>query len=136
MNVKLVRIAVFDVMPDDCTHTAGAIKSCFDRMGISARIVEYTSDMSFIMGFDEGRKVGSPYDMAFIGIDTVKGAETARNIRRQDEHLPLFIVSEMGEYGVEGFRLGALDYLIKPVSPECVQGAVERIGMRYYGSCK
>jgi two-component SAPR family response regulator len=41
----------------------------------------------------------------------------------------MFIVSDTDDYGLEGFRLRALDYLIKPVTPLRIQEAVRRIGI-------
>lgn len=127
--MKIVRIAVFDLVLADCNYMAQAIKTCFDNKRILSEIVGYTNDQAFIMGFDADRKAGIPYDIVFVGIDNVKGVETAWNIRRQDEKVPLIVFSTIGEYGVESFRFAASNYLIKPVSSEQIQEALNRIAM-------
>lgn len=122
------QIAVFDLRPEDRTYTAGMIRKYF---GDTAEVIEYGAMQEFSYAFQDRMKANQLYDMMFIGVDNFIGLETARNIREQDrENLcPMFLVSEVEDYGLEGFRLLALDYLTKPVSEERIDRAVKRIGM-------
>lgn len=124
--MDLKRIAVFDFNAADCTHTAEAVRTYFaDR----AEVVEYTVMQDFAYAFKDRRNSGAPYDMVFIGVDSMMGVETARNIREMDDACPMFLVSAVSDFGIEGFRLHALDYLTKPVSSERVGQAARRTGM-------
>ncbi|MDL2238512.1 hypothetical protein LJC56_11935 [Christensenellaceae bacterium OttesenSCG-928-K19] len=120
------QIVVFDFMPDDCVHTADAIRQ-WHGAG-AATITEHTHMQEFVHDFNDRHKNRKPYDMAFIGIEDMMGVETARNIRELDSWCPLFLVSTVDDFSIEGFRLHALDYLLKPVSPERIGRAVQRIG--------
>jgi DNA-binding LytR/AlgR family response regulator len=124
------RIAVFDAQPKDCSHTAQIVQSYFAEHGTPADVVEFTSPKMFAGNFKVSMDAGTPYDMSFIGVDSVMGMETARNIRELDLTQPIFLVSDVSDYGLEGFRLHVLDYLIKPVSSIRVKEAVRRIGMK------
>ncbi|MCL2775461.1 MAG: hypothetical protein FWD71_19270 [Oscillospiraceae bacterium] len=121
------RIAVFDFRAKDCIHTAEAVRRHYAEQGINAEVVEFTATQAFAYDFKANGDMGTPYDMTFIGVDGIMGIETARNIRELDALRPMFLVSEVSDYGLEGFRLHALDYLTKPVSPQRIGQAVERI---------
>ena len=91
-----------------------------------ADVAVYTAMQAFTYAFLDKRDEGDPFNMVFIGIDNMLGVETARNIRGACRNCPMFIVSEVTDYGIEGFRLYALDYLIKPVSSDGIKRAVMR----------
>jgi two-component SAPR family response regulator len=136
MKLKKMQIAVFDFAEDDCRHTAKTVR---EFVGRNADVVEYTAMQEFTYAFRGRRDAGDPFDMVFIGIDNMLGVETARNIRGSSRDCPMFIVSEVSDYGIEGFRLYALDYLIKPVSTDRVERAVMRTSYkprRNYGGAR
>lgn len=120
------QIAVFDFAQDDCAHIANAIRQWYGTR--AAFITEHTHMPNFVHDFKSRYKNKRPYDMVFIGIEDMMGVETARNIREADIWCPLFLVSTVEDFSIEGFRLHALDYLLKPVTPERIGQAVRRIG--------
>ena len=124
------RISVFDFRADDCARTAQAIRQYYEQQQIPVEIAEFTAMQPFAFDFKGNSDAGTSYDMVFIGVDSMMGVETARNIRELDTRIPLFLVSEVSDYGMEGFRLHALDYLTKPVSPTRVGEGVRRIGLK------
>lgn len=71
-------------------------------------------------------------DVAFLDIQMpgVTGMELARNAR--DAGVKVIFVTAYREFAVEGFRVNALDYLLKPASfdefKEAVQRAVNALG--------
>lgn len=121
--MKKTQIAVFDFAEDDCKHTAKKVRELFVD---NADVIEYTEMQAFTYAFVDKRDAGAPFDMVFIGIDNMLGVETARNIRGACSRCPIFIVSKVADYGIEGFRLYALDYLVKPVSSDRIRRAVMR----------
>ena len=123
--MKKTQIAVFDFVEADCSHTAKTVREFF---GEDADVTEYTERVSFTHAFVDRRDAGHPFDMVFIGIDKMIGVETARIIRGASMDCPMFIVSEVDEYGIEAFRLYALDYIIKPASSDTIKRAVRRTG--------
>ena len=124
-NIK--RVSVFDLNGDDCTNIVLSIRLYFEEHGIPVTISQFTKMQPFAYDFDNCQKSGSPYHMVFIGVDNMLGVETARNIRGLNERCPMFLLSNTGDYGMEGFRLHALDYITKPLSPERVKEALSRI---------
>ena len=126
-DMEIKRIAVFDYNASDCVHTADAVREYYEEQGMEAEVVEFMESAPFAYDYRDNRDAGTPYDMVFIGVDNMRGVQTAWNIRGMDKDLPMFLVSDLTEYGTEGFRLHALDYLTKPVTPLRVGEALRRI---------
>ena len=129
-EIEKKAITVFDLDEEDCARTADAIREYYGQWGGPVDIARFTDMSSFANDFKQKMDAGAMYDMVFVGVDGMMGLEAARNIRELSEHRPLFFVSKVFDYGLEAFRLCALDYLIKPVQPESVGRAVPRIGMK------
>jgi two-component system LytT family response regulator len=70
-----------------------------------------------------------PADIAFIDIEMpeMDGFELAGRIKDLSAGVAVIFVSGRSEHAVEAFRLGGLNYVIKPVQPECLQSAFEKI---------
>lgn len=128
-----LQVTVFDFLAQDCAHTAKMLREYFKYRRLKAQVIEFTQIQPFVNDFKDKCNEGIPYDIAFIGVDNMMGVEAARQIRGRDDLLPMFLVSMVSDFGLEGFRLRALDYLTKPVSNVAVEEAVTRITMKCYG---
>jgi len=127
-DMEKKRIAVFDYNASDCVHTADAVREFYREQDAEAEVVEFMASVPFANDFKYNLDAGTPYNMAFIGVDNMRGLEMARNIRELDSCLPMFFVSKGADFSLEGFRLHALDYLTRPVTPLRIGEAVRRIG--------
>ena len=125
--IEKKRICVFDLDAEDCDQTADAIGQHFEKLQARVEIVKFTDKTAFTYDFRDNKEAGRPYDMSFVGVDSMIGVEAAIDIRSQDARHPIFLVSRGNEYASEGFRLCALDYLIKPVWPARAGRAIRRI---------
>ena len=58
------------------------------------------------------------YDIILMDIEMrlVDGMTAAEEIRRQDAEVTLIFVTNMTQYAIRGYEVGALDYVVKPVS--------------------
>ncbi len=80
-------------------------------------------------GFEavESVRVLSP-DLVFLDLQMpgLGGFDVVRRLRRSG-HVPMFvIVTAFDRYAIEAFEAGAVDYLLKPISPERLAQAVDR----------
>ena len=68
-------------------------------------------------------------DLFFLDIEMGKmdGMETARRIRQTDQNLALVFVTGYADYVFDGYQVGALDYLMKPVKEEKLRGVLQRL---------
>jgi DNA-binding LytR/AlgR family response regulator len=127
MNEKVLLIAVYDSEAADCARTARTLRRFFNDRGVSAEVKNFTNDTEFVYDCKNKSDAGVLYDLAFIGVDNMLGAETARHVRQFDKTMPQFFVSQVSEYALEAFRVTALDFLTKPVSPRSLEEAFSRL---------
>lgn len=94
------------------------MKSFFDRyqseMGgkMEFQIVRFKSALTFLSQYD------AHYDMVFMDImlPDIDGLEASRRLRKLDENVVLIIVTNMAQFAVSGYEVGAFDYIVKPVA--------------------
>ena len=60
----------------------------------------------------------SNYSAIFLDIDMplINGMEVAEKIRLKDENVDLIFVTMLANYAIKGYKVKALDYILKPVS--------------------
>ena len=126
--MRKLQIVVCDFKEMDCDYTAEAIRMYYMQQGLDIpEITKWTEDEPFRMNLKSMADRGEHYDMVFIGADSMNGTELAHSVRDYGKDCPLFLISNGVEYAVEGFRIQALDYLTKPVSPKRIGEAISRI---------
>ncbi|MEG2193005.1 MAG: response regulator, partial [Oscillospiraceae bacterium] len=57
----------------------------------------------------------------------MSGIETAVNIRRYDADVPIIIVTSTPEYALEGYKVSASRYILKPVDKSSFLQEVQRL---------
>ena len=65
-----------------------------------------------------------------IQMQPVDGMTAAQRIRQSDRRVVLIFVTSMVSYAVQGYRVDALDFLVKPVSYPLLQSALDRAAAR------
>ena len=60
----------------------------------------------------------SIYDAIFLDIQMpgIDGMQTAEAIREMDEEVVLMFITNMAQYAISGYAVGALDFVMKPIS--------------------
>lgn len=58
------------------------------------------------------------YDLILLDIEMPKinGMETAKQIRRVDSDVVLVFITNMASYAIHGYEVGALDFIMKPIT--------------------
>ncbi len=71
-------------------------------------------------------------DVAFLDVDMpqMNGLELARRIHERQEAVEIVFVTAYAQYAIDAFRRNALDYLLKPLTPEAVSETVSRLYKR------
>lgn len=72
-------------------------------------------------------------DLLFLDVEMkgLNGMETAEKIRTFDEQIIIVFVTGYSDYVFDGYRVGALDYLMKPVTEEKLQILLGRVRAKY-----
>lgn len=68
-------------------------------------------------------------DLLFLDIrlPDMDGMETARRIRQVDENVAILFITSLSQYTIEGYSVGALDYILKPVAYASFRAKMERV---------
>jgi two-component system, NtrC family, response regulator HydG len=79
-------------------------------------------------GVDLMKKPGADFVITDLKMEGVGGLEVTRAVKELDPACPVLIVTAFGtvETAVEAIRLGAMDFLQKPFSPEVLRLKIER----------
>lgn len=69
-------------------------------------------------GYEIVEKYTANYDIILLDIQMkmMDGMETAKKIRKLDENVILIFITNMAQYAIQGYEVGALDYVLKPIS--------------------
>lgn len=96
------------------------------------------SDQAFsIAVYDDGAALleayRGQYDILLLDIQMkdMDGMTAAKRIRAIDEEIVIVFITNMQQYAIEGYSVGALDYLLKPVTyyafSQCMERVIRRI---------
>ena len=72
----------------------------------------------FADGVDILEDYRAVYDVIFLDVEMkhLDGMTTAERIRQMDADVILIFITNMAQYAIRGYSVGALDYVLKPVS--------------------
>lgn len=106
-----VRIAIVE----DEKSAARALEQAIQRYGtenkVSFTIRVWHDPLLFLEEYQ------AEYDIVYMDIrmPALSGMETARNLRKMDRMVMLIFVTSLRQYALEGYTVGAFDYILKPV---------------------
>lgn len=118
-----MNIAIVDDDKNDRELLTRLIRQCCDNNIWNAKLVEFSSGESMLNSF-----VSGDFNIYFLDIymQEMTGVEVAKKIREQDEDAIFIFTTSSEEFYREGFEVGALHYLVKPVDYANVQDAMNR----------
>lgn len=110
-----MKIAVCDDESIMCEQLGEFIKRYCRERDLPFELKTYTS------GEDLLKETDNNFDVIFLDIDMgegMNGMETAKNIRKENAGVILVFVTALYQYAVEGYKVRAYRYLIKPINYE------------------
>lgn len=107
-------IALCDDSRADLDTLTGYLSGLEERYKLEATTCQTGSDLVEL--YQKGRR----FHLVILDMvmEPMNGIETARGIRRYDTDVPILIVTATPEYAIDGYRVNALRYLLKPVERE------------------
>ncbi|MCD8223125.1 MAG: LytTR family DNA-binding domain-containing protein [Clostridiales bacterium] len=82
-----------------------------EEHGIVFEIKNYEDGITF----SESR---SSFDIIFLDIEMpgMNGMDAARYLRKKDEYVSIVFVTNLAQYAIDGYSVGALDFVLKPIN--------------------
>ncbi len=113
----MLRIGICDDVCDARIALRAALERALERRCAEGRFFEFSSGEGLLRWME---KHAGELDLVFLDIelDELNGMGTARRLRAMDEGLQLVFVTGYADYVFDGYAVGALAYLMKPVKPE------------------
>ena len=117
----MFRIVCCDDSDADLLQLTGYLSELEEHYPI--QIFTYTNGIDLIKDYQKKQF----YDLLILDMrmNEMNGIEVAEEIRKVDDSLPILIVTATIDYAVEGYRVNAFRYLVKPVVKEDFLNAVK-----------
>lgn len=121
----MLRIGICDDEKDARFALRCAVQRHLERADIPYVMYEYSSADGFLSWM---QKHADDLDLLFLDIEMrgTNGMEAAQIIRGQDDRLQLVFVTGYADYVFDGYAVGALDYLTKPLDTERLARVLDR----------
>lgn len=126
----MLQIAIVEDEKECLSQLSGYAARYGEEHGLELRISEFLDAGALLQGYD-GR-----FDILLLDIELpqVNGMRAAEEIRAKDPDVVIMFITNMAQYAIQGYAVGALDYVLKPVSWYTFQvrfgRAVERAASR------
>lgn len=108
----MVHIAVVE----DDAHDKIRLKKCLDKyeqeMKQKFEITEFSDGEDIITNYT------AKYDLILMDIEMtfMNGMSAAQRIREMDSDVEIIFITNMPQYAIQGYKVNALDYILKPIS--------------------
>lgn len=95
------------------------------RQQLTEYLTQYQDEQQLefkISVFSDGAEIledyQSVYDVILLDIEMpkVNGMDAAKQIRMQDDNVVLMFITNMAGYAIHGYEVGALDFVMKPIT--------------------
>ena len=118
----MLRIAAVDGDPSALERLQQLLAQYQDQRGISAGVSIFRKAEQLLEHY---RPV---YDVIFleIGLSGMNGVAAAERIRQLDQNAAIIFLTHLAQYAIQGYRVGALDFLLKPADYPGLSAALDR----------
>lgn len=107
----MIHIAICDDEKDFVARLTGLLNQYAAEIGEEIKITAYYDGMELIEKYD------TTLDLIFLDIQMrlVNGLRAAGRIRQMDEKVSIIFLTTLTQYGLEGYKYQAANYIIKPM---------------------
>jgi DNA-binding LytR/AlgR family response regulator len=108
------------VVEDDAScrsRIVGCLRRFGQEHGVTVQVTEFADGEALLQAFRP------EFDVLFLDIEMPRldGMSAARQIRERDEQVTIIFITNMAQYAIHGYEVGALDFLLKPVSYDALE---------------
>lgn len=117
----MLNIAIVDDNEKSCQELKEFVEKCLDDSGREYSVRCFRSGLELIVNFQS-------YDLLFLDIKMEKmdGMETASLVRKLDENVLIVFVTAMAQYAISGYKVDALDFILKPADMFSMQYVLKK----------
>lgn len=122
-----MRIAIVDDIASERKYLKAGLETQLARLSLDAVAFEFASGTDFLAAAEKER-----FDLVFLDIymGNENGMDTAQALRRFDADCMLVFTTTSTDHALEGFRVRALHYLVKPCTEADLSALFDEIVKR------
>ena len=107
----MLHVAICDDEKAFVRHLTRLLNQYSEETGRDIRITAFYDGMELIEKYD------TTIDLFFLDIQMrlVNGLRAAERVRRMDENVGIIFLTTLAQYGLEGYKYRATDYILKPL---------------------
>ncbi|MDO4286353.1 MAG: LytTR family DNA-binding domain-containing protein [Eubacteriales bacterium] len=107
----MIHIAICDDERDFVAYLTGLLNQYAAETGEEIKVTAYYDGMELIEKYD------TTIDLIFLDIQMrlVNGLRAAERVRQMDEKVGIIFLTTLTQYGLEGYKYQATNYIIKPI---------------------
>lgn len=107
----MIRIAIVEDEKQASDLLGGYVERYFGNSGGDYRLTVFDNALKFLDGYK------ADHDIVFMDIEMpdLDGMKAAEQLRTVDQSVIIVFVTNMQQYAVKGYAVGALDFIVKPV---------------------
>ncbi|MCD8022269.1 MAG: LytTR family DNA-binding domain-containing protein [Lachnospiraceae bacterium] len=108
----MCKIAIVEDVAFERRQLVEYLRQYEKEKGLSFQLMEFGDVSELIADYP------ADLDILFMDIimENVEGMQTAKWVRQRDKKVILFFATSMVQYAIQGYRVEAMDFLVKPVS--------------------
>ena len=107
----MIRVAIVEDEAEIREQLMGHVQRYTRQYGTAFEVKTFADGLEILEDYRPA------YDLILLDIEMkhLDGMETARRIRELDPDVMLVFITNMAQYAIKGYAVGALDYVLKPV---------------------
>lgn len=107
----MVNIAIVEDDKDQAEQLESALIRYSNEFRVPLKTTVYYNAMAFLS------KYSGEYDIVFMDIlmPMMNGMDASRLLREKDDKVMVIFVTNMQQYAIQGYEVGAFDFILKPV---------------------
>jgi len=107
----MYHIACVEDSPEEFAALSAALERFASENQLDFRITHFSSAERFLEPF------ASQFNIIFldIALPEMSGMELAKCIRKTDAEVPIIFVTSLAQFAINGYEVGAFDFIVKPV---------------------
>lgn len=107
----MIRVAIVEDEAEIREQLMGYVQRYTRQYGTAFEVKTFADGLEILEDYRPA------YDLILLDIEMkhLDGMETARRIRELDPDVRLVFITNMAQYAIKGYAVGALDYVLKPV---------------------
>lgn len=108
----MIMVAVVEDDDKSAELIDGYVRKFSEANGIALAVKRFKNGVDFISDYSPS------FDIVLMDIEMplMDGMEAARKLRELGDKSPLIFITNVAQYAVRGYEVGALDFMVKPVS--------------------